>query len=171
MENTATILLYVGTILIGSVYVSNMGYLSTILLLPFTRGFKPIFKKLMKPPKRTNKILSALERTALSIVFIFYAILITIWFFITLPFLIIQFFIGMPLLYINNLLNKLLLKSMEPWKDIYFTNIRKRVKDKHTNIEPTDENLWRIAEQNRVPFLALFGVVCATIGFILKLVS
>jgi len=171
MENAATILLYVGTILVGSVYVSKMGYLSSILLLPFTRGFKPIFRKLTKPPKRKNKVISILEKTVLYVVLLLYFGIITIWFFITLPFLLIQICLGMPLLFVNNLLNKLLLKSIEPWKEVYFSKIRERVKGKPTNIKPTDENLWRIAEENKVPFLALFGVLCATIGFILKLVS
>jgi hypothetical protein len=87
------------------------------------------------------------------------------------PFLLIELFIGRPLLWLNVALNVLLLKLMEPWKDIYFISVRAAVKGRRTRIKPTDRNLWKIARQNEVPFLGLLGVVCLTVGFVLQLVQ
>ena len=171
MENTATIFLYIGTILLGTQYVGKMGYISTIVMLPLVRGFMPVIHRLSNLPKRENKFVGVIEKVFFSVITLLYVVMITILFFVLLPFLFIEVFIGRPLLYINSLLNKLTLKSMEPWKDMYFEGVRKLVKGKPTKIKPTDKNLWKIAQENNIPFMAIFGVLCATIGFILKLVS
>ncbi|MFC1942822.1 hypothetical protein ACFLWU_06390 [Chloroflexota bacterium] len=171
MENAAIILLYIGTILIGAEYVGNMGYISTIVVLPLSRGIKRLFERLMSPTKESNKLKAGFEIFSLTLLFLLWVLIILIAALVLSPFLIIQFIIGMPLLRLNNWLNKLKLISMEDWKDTYYQGVRAKIKGKQTNIKPTDENLWRVAEQSRVPFLALFGVVCVTIGFIFQLLK
>jgi len=171
MEKVAIILLYVGTILIGFQYLSKMGYIQTIINLSFARVIPPIINKLMHPSTKKNKFKKMTEKAVFIILFILLFILLIVGTIVLSPFLLIELFIGRPLMWINFRLNRLLLKLMEPWKDIYFTGVRAGIKGQRTNIKPTDKNLWKIAEQNQVPFLALFGVVCVTVGFILQLVQ
>lgn len=169
MEQAAIILLYIGTILIGSEYVSKMGYLLTILVLPLTRGIRPLVDRLMRPPAKRSKFRAVTDKTGLTILLILWVLLLVAATIAFLPFLVIGVVIGQPLMWINIGLNKLLLRLMEPWKDIYFAGVRGGIKGRRTRIKPTDQNLWRIAQENRIPFLALFGVACVTAGFILQL--
>ncbi len=169
MEQAAIILLYIGTILIGSEYISKMCYLLTIFVLPLTKGIKPLAGRLMRPQEKSSKFRAVTEKTGLTILLILWVLLLVTATIAFLPFLVIGIGIGQPLMWINIGLNKLLLRLMGPWKDIYFARVCGGIKGRRTRIKPTDQNLWRIAQENRAPFLALFGVVCVTAGFILKL--
>jgi hypothetical protein len=171
MERAAIILLYVGAILIGSQYVGKMGYIQTIINLSFARTLPPVINKLMRTPTKKNKFKQRTEKAGLVITLILLFILLTVATIVLSPFLLIELFIGRPLMWVNFRLNRLLLKLMEPWKEIYFTGVRAVIKGQRTRIKPTDKNLWAIAEENKVPFLALIGVVCVTAGFILQLVG
>jgi len=168
MEETANVLLYVGTILIAFQIVGKMGYLQTIVNLAFARAIVPMRDKFMLTSKAKNKFRVTPGFVVLFILSMTPLIIGTVAFS---PFLLIELFIGRPLMLLNRALNVLLLKLMEPWKDIYFTGVRAALKGRRTKTKPTDRNLWGIAQKNEVPFLALFGVVCLTAGFVLQLVQ
>lgn len=171
MQSTATILLYVGAILIGVEAVGKMGYLSTLILLPLTYGLKPLANKLMEDTRKNNSKRQLVKKTLLFVSFIIYGVTVLIGSVLLSPFLIVEYLIGQPLLLLNEGLNKLLLVSISPWKENLFAQVRAGVKGRQTTIEPTDDNIWQILQKSKIPFLGIFGIICVTIGFIFQLLS
>lgn len=165
MNNADAILLYVGTIFIGYEYLLEFYYLGSLLLAPF-------FKRLLKAYSDFMRdTLSSKERfvKALKIVILF--VLLSPLCAIALICILVTMFIGWPLRNINRGLNYLLVKLLEPGKEIYFEAMRMAVRDKKTTVPPTDKNLWKIVQDKQVPFIPLFGVLMVTLGFILQMIN
>jgi hypothetical protein len=167
----ANILLYTGTILIAFQIVGDIGYISTIIALPLALPIKPLLNKFTQKQKGKRKFKHFASRTGYFILFLISALVFIAVGIALSPVMLVYLFIGRPLLALNTVLNILYRKSLEPWKDMYISGVRSALKALNVKKKVTDENLWKIPKQKEVPFLALFGVVCVSAGFILQFIE
>ena len=170
LSDMADILRYVGTILIAFQIVGRIGYAQTIIALPLALPIRPLLDKLTEKHDKTRKLKDMMKRTGLAILFVLSVSTFVAATLALLPITLAYLLVGRPLLWLNSALNLLLLRSMEPWKEIYFAGVRTLLRSLHlrTRTKPADRKLWKVAQQNEVPFLALFGIVCVTLGFVLQ---
>ncbi len=171
MEKTAIILLYIGTILVGFQIVGNIGHISSLITLPFALPIKPLLNKSMQEQEGKRKFRNSVCGTGYFILFVISALVFITVGIAMLPIMIAYLFIGQPLLAINTILNILYHKSLEPWKEEYLSQLHSTLAFRKIETKLTDEELWKKARERGIPFLALFGVVCVTIGFILQLIQ
>ncbi len=165
MVNLANALLYIGNMLIAFEIVGEIGYLQTLFNLLFARMIPLALSKLMHPETKSNFI-----KVFFSFLLILAVITLIMGSLVFLP-IMVAYFIGRTLIWLNLILNKLLLWVIEPWKEIYFVGVRSAIKGKPIKIKPTDRNLWKIAGEHKVRFIALFGVIFLTAGFILQIIN
>jgi hypothetical protein len=170
MDKIANILLYVGTILVGFQIVGKIGYVSAILTLPFALPIKPLMEKYFQSQKGKRKSTVFVVQSGYFFLFIIVAFVFISIGILMLPIWIVYFFIGQPLLTINRILNKLYQKSMEPWKDIFFSELYLMLAYRKVKTKIREDEVWKKTKQNEIPFLALFGLVSLTVGFILQLI-
>jgi len=171
MEKTAIILLFVGAILLAFQIAGNIGYISSIITLPLALPIKPLLNKSMQEQKGKRKFRDFASRTGYFILFIISALVFLVVGTVMLPVMIVYLFIGQPLLAINTILNVLYHKSLEPWRDEFFSQFHLTLAFRKIETKLTDEEIWKKTREKEIPFLALFGVVCLTVGFILQLVQ
>jgi hypothetical protein len=168
MSLIANVLLYIGAILIAFQIIGDIGYISTIVVLPFALPIKPLLSKFTQQHKEKRKSTDLAFRTGYFILFLIVALMLIAVSIALSPVMLVYLFIGRPLLALNTGLNILYRKSLEPWRDMYFSGVRSLLNVRRVKRKVTDEYLWQITKQKEVPFLALFGVVCLTVGFILQ---
>jgi hypothetical protein len=168
MSLTANALLYIGAVLIAFQIVGKIGYISTIVVLPFALPIKPLLNKFTQQQKEKRKFTGLAFRTGYFILFLIVALMLIAVSVALSPVMLVYLFIGRPLLALNTGLNILYRKSLEPWRDMYISGVRSLLNIRKVKRKVTDEYLWQIPKQKEVPFLALFGVVCLTVGFILQ---
>ncbi len=171
MEKTAIILLYVGTILVAFQIVGNIGYISSIITLPLALPIKPLLNKSMQKQKGKRKFRDFASRTGYFILFVISAVVFLAVGTAMLPVMVVYVFIGQPLLAVNTILNIFYHKSLEPWKEEFFLQLHLTLAFRKIETKITDEEIWKRTREKEVPFLALFGVVCVTVGFILQLIQ
>jgi hypothetical protein len=167
MVDTSDVLRYVGTILIGFQLVSKMGYVQTFINLSLARpirGLVTVLPDILRGDRLSPKV------GMLTLLFVL-VVLLTIGTITLSPFLLVELLVGRPLVFLNSMLNWLLLKLIEPWKDSYFTAVRGSVRGHRLKHKPTDRRLWDIAKKNDVPFIGLSGILCVTASFIIEMVS
>jgi len=170
MEKTANILLYVGTILIAFQIVGNIGFVSTIISLPLAIPIPFFLKKFTQKYTGKRRAVIAKKTGYFSLFLLTTLVFITVGVALS-PIIILYTFVGRPLLFLNKALNIIYRKSVEPWKDFYLTMLRATLKANNVKKKLSNDDLWKITFQKEVPFLALFGVVCVTIGFVFQLIS
>lgn len=186
------ILLFIGTMLVAYQYVGDIGYVVTLLSLPFSLPLSPLMKKLGISFKRFSYTQLGFEisentigvarnkcvRLIYWILFIITAILFSVVTLITQPIMWAYLIIGRPLLGINKMLNAVYQSSINPWDIIYLTQMQQHIhimqkmgiktKKKHYS----DKQLLKIREQKgELPFIAFFGLLCIIAGFILQLIQ
>jgi hypothetical protein len=166
MVDSSDTLRYVGTVLIGFQLVSKMGYIQSFINLALAMPIRRLVNSLPSVVKGE----SVPKKGGLLILGIFSVILLSVGTLALSPFLLAEILIGRPLVFLNSLLNWLLLRLMEPWKEIYFAEVRASVKGMRIRHKPTDRRLWDIAKKTEVPFIGLSGIICVTLGFIMKAV-
>jgi hypothetical protein len=166
MTNLANILLFVGNILIAFEIIGEIGYIQSLLGLLFVSPIHHFLNQLTETPE--NK--STLWKIGYcSFLLIITGLLIMVAIALS-PFLL-AMFVGKIFLAINLFLNELLLVLLRQWKEFYFASVRQAVKGRKTKFKPTDNKLWRIAEEHKVPFVALLGVLFLIAGFIIQLLN
>ena len=168
MEKTAIILLYVGTILVAFQIVGNIGYISSLITLPLALPIKSLLNKSMQEQEGKWKFRDFASRTGYFILFVISALVFLAVGTAMLPVMVVYFFIGQPLLAINTILNILYHKSLEPWKNEFLSQFHLTLAFRKIETKLTDEEIWRNTRERKIPFLALFGLVCITVGFILQ---
>lgn len=142
----ATILTYVGTLLVAFEIVAKFGH---ILSLPGLALFKPIVRPLL-----TNKT-SYKTWLLLPLLFIFGIISII--------FMSITIVISMPPHEANKLLNRIYKKQKAPLNPIAAEYVKKKL----PNVP--DEKVNKALEEMQIPFVAIIGIIVLTVGFILDI--
>ena len=161
-------LLYIGALLIAFQFVGRIGFASSVLVLPFALPIRPLLNKLTEKSKTKRTFKDVVKQVCLVILFILSTIIFLAVGTALLPIMFIYFFVGLPILWINGVLNLLYRKSLEPWKDVYFIIFHGYLKILNAKTELSDEELWKSTKEKKVPFLAFFGLLCITAGFILR---
>jgi hypothetical protein len=158
------ILAYMGGLLVSFQIVGKIGYASSFIVIPLAYPIKPLFNKIKKSDTRK-------KRFGWWVLFIFYTILFLSIGTVLSPIMIFYFLIARPLLEINSLINIVFRKSLEPWKDFYFSLLHFQLKLYNTESQKSDDEIWKNTMQREIPFLAFIGVILITVSFIIKLAS
>ena len=134
--------LFVGTILLAFQYVGDIGYVSTLLAMPFALPLPPLMKKLGYNFNRVSTTQLGFEinektpavtrnkfvRGVWWLLFICTVICFGAVFLITQPIMWAYFLIGRPLLAINKALNIIYRTSISPWNMIYLTMLQWQIR-------------------------------------------
>jgi hypothetical protein len=186
------IFLFVGTLLVAFQFVGDIGYVATLISMPFALPLPPLMRKLginykrMSPmqlgfqisEQTTGMTCNRLLRVIWWVLFILTAIIFSAVTLVTQPIMLAYLFIGRPLIGINKILNAIYQTSMNPWDIIYLTRMQQRIHImqkmgvKTTKKHYSDQQLLKIRrKKGELPFLAFFGLLCIAAGFILELIG
>jgi len=186
----AQILLFVGTILVAFQFVGDIGYVATLLAMPFALPFSPLMRKLGVGYKRVSLTQLSFQmdeqmggatqnKFARVIYFILLVIAMIVFSVVTIasqPIMLVYLFVCRPLVGINKLLNVVYQESTSSWNIMYLVLMQRRIKNlqdvgiKTTKKHYSDRDLLKIRKQKgELPFVAFFGLICIVAGFVIEL--
>ena len=183
MENP---LLFIGAMLVSFQYVGKIGYASSLFGLPFGLPIRPLLRKIgltfvwtippkgkwtiIKPTSKRKLVKFYIAQAGWWILFIPSLTLFVVAAIVLSPIMFVYVFVGLPLLSSNTLLNRLLEKSIVPWKDLYIFLLKENLKFRKVKTKLSDNELWeKRKEQGDKPFIAFIGLLFIVAGFILQL--